>query len=41
LIDLRIMVGTRSDARAICDNWKKHSQKIYAEMIESLTRNRE
>jgi DNA-binding PadR family transcriptional regulator len=41
LIELKITVGTKSDARKICDNWEKHSQKIYAEVIESLTKNRE
>ncbi len=41
LIDLKVMVGTRNDARTICENWKKHSQAIYAEIIESLTKIRE
>jgi hypothetical protein len=41
LIDLKITVGTKSDARIICDNWKKHTQAIYAEIIEILTRKRE
>lgn len=41
LIDLDIMVGTKSDARAICENWKKHSQKIYSEIIESLIKKRD
>lgn len=41
LIDLKITVGTKGDARAICDNWQKYSQVIYAEIIESLTKKRE
>ena len=41
LIDLGVTVGTKNDARTICDNWKKHSQLIYAEIIEILTKNRD
>lgn len=41
LIDLAILVGTKSDARIICDNWKKYSQVIYSEIIESLIKKRE
>lgn len=41
LMDLKVTVGTKNDARTICDNWNKHSQAIYAEIIESLTRKRE
>lgn len=41
LIDLVLAVGTRNDAKAICENWKNNSQKIYSEFIESLTRKRE
>lgn len=41
LIDLKITVGTKNDARTICENWKKHSQSIYAEIIESLTKKRD
>lgn len=40
LIELRIAVGTKNDARCICDNWKNYSQYIYSEIIESLTRKR-
>lgn len=40
LIDLEISVGTKNDARTICENWKKHSQAIYAEIMDSLTRKR-
>lgn len=41
LMDLKIAVGTKSDARTICNNWEKYSQEIYPEIIEILTRNRE
>lgn len=41
LIDLEITVGSKADARMICDNWKSHSQSIYPEIIESLTKKRE
>lgn len=41
LIDLNIAVGSKKDARTICENWKKYSQDIYPEIIESLTKKRE
>lgn len=41
LIDIKIMVGAKSDARAICENWKNNSQQIYAEIIESLIKKRD
>lgn len=41
LIDLNIAVGTRNDARLICENWKKHPQAIYSEIIEILTKKRD
>ena len=40
LIDLKITVGTKNDARRICENWKKYSQEIYSEIIESLIKDR-
>jgi hypothetical protein len=40
LIDLKVTVGTRNDARLICDNWNSHSHLIYAEIIESLIKKR-
>lgn len=40
LIDLKVAVGTKKDARLICENWKKHSSEIYAEIIEALTKQR-
>lgn len=40
LIDLSITVGSRSDARTICDNWKMYSQEIYSEIIECLIKKR-
>lgn len=41
LIDIKVAVGTKNDARTICENWKKHSQNIYAEIIESLIKKRD
>lgn len=38
LIDIRMTVGTRKDAIAICRNWKENSQSMYSEIIKSLTR---
>lgn len=41
LIDLNVTVGTKNDARHICENWKKNSQVIYSEIIESLIKDRD
>lgn len=41
LIDLKAAVGTKKDARFICESWKKHSSAIYAEIIEALTKQRD
>ena len=41
LIDLKITVGTKNDAREICESWKKHSQAIYSEIINSLIKKRD
>ncbi|HOQ37055.1 MAG TPA: DUF4364 family protein [Acetivibrio sp.] len=40
LINLKVTVGTKNDARRICENWKKNSQTIYSEIIESLLKDR-
>lgn len=40
LLNLKLAVGTKNDARLICKNWEQHSQAIYAEIIELLTRDR-
>jgi len=40
LVELKITVGTKNDARTICENWKNHSQAIYSEIIESLMKKR-
>lgn len=36
LIDLRLSVGSRDDARSICNNWKTHAKEIYPEVIGVL-----
>lgn len=40
LIDLKITVGTKNDARIICENWRKSSQEIYSEIIDTLIKKR-
>ena len=40
LMEVNVTVGTKSDVRTICENWKKHSQAIYSEIIESLIKKR-
>ena len=40
LMELKAAVGTKKDARAICENWRNHSSEIYAEIIEALTKKR-
>ena len=41
LLQLDVTVGTKSDARLVCENWKKYSQLIYAEIIDTLTKKRD
>ncbi len=41
LMELKAAVGTKKDAREVCENWKNHSAEIYAEIIEALTKKRE
>ncbi|NJD02703.1 MAG: DUF4364 family protein [Ruminiclostridium sp.] len=41
LMEINVTVGTRNDARTICSNWKRHTQDIYAEIINVLTKQRE
>lgn len=41
LMEIMIATGTKSDARLICINWKKHTQQIYSEIIEILTKKRD
>lgn len=40
LIDLKITVGSKEDARNICGNWKGYPQEIYLEVLETLLKNR-
>lgn len=40
LIELEITVGSRNDARNICDNWKKYPQLIYQEIINCIIKDR-
>ncbi len=41
LIELKAAVGTKKEARSVCENWKNHSSEIYMEIIEALTKNRD
>jgi len=41
LIDLKVTVGTKNDARAICKSWGKYAHEIYPEIIQSLLKNRD
>jgi hypothetical protein len=36
LIDIRLSVGSREDARSICKNWKAHAKEVYPEVIGVL-----
>jgi predicted transcriptional regulator len=36
LIDIRLSVGSREDARSICKNWKNHAKEIYPQVIGVL-----
>jgi len=36
LIDIRLSVGSREDARSICSNWKNHAKEIYPQVIGVL-----
>lgn len=41
LIELRINVPTKSQAKIICEHWRTNSSEIFAEILESLIKNRE
>ena len=34
LIDLTLTVKTREQAQAICDNWKKQNEDVYAYLMD-------
>ena len=36
LIDLTLTVKTREQAQAICDNWKKQNEDVYAYLMDLL-----
>lgn len=38
LIDIKMTVGTKKDAMAICRNWKENSTSMYSEIVKNLTR---
>ncbi|WHH60387.1 DUF4364 family protein [Petroclostridium sp. X23] len=37
LIELKLTVGTKEEAKNMCLQWKIHSQKIYTDIISTLT----
>ncbi|MCX7843750.1 MAG: DUF4364 family protein [Clostridia bacterium] len=41
LMEVKVMVGTKKDARDMCENWKSNSQAIYTEILESLLKHRD
>jgi len=41
LIELKLAVGTKNDARLICNNWKDNTQDIYSEIINILLKKRD
>ena len=38
LIDLTIQAGSREQAEAICQNWKKQNEEVYAYLMDLLLR---
>jgi predicted transcriptional regulator len=40
LLELKVLVGTKTDARSICDNWKSNTQDIYVEILNALNKNK-
>jgi DNA-binding PadR family transcriptional regulator len=36
IIDLTLSVKTKEQAEAICNNWKKHNQDVYAYLMDQL-----
>ena len=40
-IDLKLTVGTRNDAKNICNTWTKNSEKIYKKILLAVTQNDE
>jgi hypothetical protein len=41
MIELKLTVGTKNDARLICNNWKDYSQEIYSDIINVLLKKRD
>ncbi|MBZ4644714.1 MAG: hypothetical protein PWR27_1870 [Petroclostridium sp.] len=37
LIELKLNVGTKKQAKHICEHWKKNSEQIYSQIISALT----
>lgn len=41
LMELKINVPTKPQAKEICENWRNHSHLIFGEIFESIIKNRE
>ena len=41
LIDFKVNVPTKDQAKLICENWRKHGALIFGEIFESLIKERE
>lgn len=38
LLDIKLSVKTKAQAKAVCDNWQKQSEEIYMYLMDSLLR---
>lgn len=41
LIDLKINVPTKAQAKEICENWRNNTSAIFTEILDSITKKRE
>lgn len=39
LLDLKLAVGSKNEAKIVCENFKKNSQTIYSEIVKTLFKN--
>jgi len=40
LIEIKIVAGSKEDARNICRNWTAFPQELYSEILETLVKDR-
>ncbi|QNU68256.1 DUF4364 family protein [Ruminiclostridium herbifermentans] len=36
-VDLKLTVGSKNDAKKICNNWKQNNEKLYKKILSDLT----